>query len=344
MPEPADHEQLVVVDTLAAQPALELADAVTQVVRVGFGLVSVALAELIRAVEQAPRLPPERGPQVPADSVADLVVGTAWSAARLSGRLATTGTKVAAPIIGSVLRPPLVPTILQPGHMLQLVVERWQRDRPETVRTLSHWSMTVLPGAMEATLRQVDVEQVLSVVLDRIDIDALVTDLLRRIDPEALVIAVLGRIDLTRVAAGVDLDSLMATVLQRLDLEALMKASLHQVDLTATVIEQVDLGRVVEAAMQQLDLTKIVLQEVDLIGVAEYVVAGIDLPELIRGSTGSMASEAVRDVRLQGVDADAAVARVVDRLLRRRKRDTAVAPGSAEAGDSRSGAASKWTP
>jgi hypothetical protein len=330
MPGPADHEQLVVLDTLAAQPTLELADAVTQVVRVGFGLVSVALAEVLRAVEQAQPVRHERGPQVPAVSVADLVVGTAWTAARLSGRLATTGTRVAAPIIGSVLRPPLVPTILQPGHMLQLVVERWQRDRPETVRTLSYWSTTVLPGAMEATLRQVDVEHVVSVLLDRIDVDALFADVIRRIDLETLVIAVLGRIDLTRVASAVDLDSLMATVLQRLDLEALVKASLHQVDLSSTVIEQVDLGRVVEAAMQQLDLTKIVLEQVDLIGVADYVISGIDLPEIIRDSTGSMASEAVRDVRLQGVDADAAVARVVDRLLRRRKRDTAVSPAPAE--------------
>ena len=46
---------------------------------------------------------------------------------------------------------------------------------------------------------------------------------------------------------------------------------------------------------------------------------GIDLPEIIRESTGSMASEVVRDVRMQSIDADVAIARIVDRLIRRRR-------------------------
>ena len=62
------------------------------------------------------------------------------------------------------------------------------------------------------------------------------------------------------------------------------------------------------------------MEQVDLVGVAEYVVAEIDLPEIIRASTGSVASEAVRGLRMQGVDADQAVARVVDRMLFRRGR------------------------
>ena len=71
--------------------------------------------------------------------------------------------------------------------------------------------------------------------------------------------------------------------------------------------------------LEQIDLTEIVLQQVDLIRVAEYVVQGIDLPEIIRESTGTVASEAVRGLRMQGVDADAAVARIADRLLHRRR-------------------------
>ena len=54
------------------------------------------------------------------------------------------------------------------------------------------------------------------------------------------------------------------------------------------------------------------------VAVAEYVVAEIDLPEIIRASTGSVASETVRGLRMQGVGADQAVTRVVDRVLFRR--------------------------
>lgn len=53
-------------------------------------------------------------------------------------------------------------------------------------------------------------------------------------------------------------------------------------------------------------------------GLVEEVVDAIDLPEIIRQSTGSMASETVRGARMQAVAADEAVARVVDRLFLRR--------------------------
>jgi len=89
----------------------------------------------------------------------------------------------------------------------------------------------------------------------------------------------------------------------------------------------IDLGGVVASALQQVDLTQIVMQQVDLVGVAEYVVDAIDLPEIIRDSTGSVASEAVVGLRMQAVDADVVVGRVVDRMLRRsRQRRSEKAP------------------
>jgi predicted RNase H-like nuclease len=107
-----------------------------------------------------------------------------------------------------------------------------------------------------------------------------------------------------------------------------VQGALEQLDLTALVIAQIDLGDLVSAALQQVDLTEIVRQQVDLLGLAEYVVEGIDLPEIIRDSTGSVASEAVVGMRMQGIDADAAVGRVVDRVLRRRRQHrTGEAPG-----------------
>jgi hypothetical protein len=107
-------------------------------------------------------------------------------------------------------------------------------------------------------------------------------------------------------------------VLERVDLDAVLAAVLDRIDLTAVVLERVDLGEVVDAA----------LAEVDLVGLAEEVIDGVDLPEIIRESTGSMASDTVRGVRMQGIVADEAVGRAVDRLLLRRGRRATEAPGT----------------
>jgi len=94
------------------------------------------------------------------------------------------------------------------------------------------------------------------------------------------------------------------------------------------VVARVDLERIidridVDAVVGRADLDAVVAK-LDLIALAEYVVEGIDLPGIIRSSTGSMASEGVREVRRQGIGADERVAHVVDRLLHRPER----APGS----------------
>lgn len=96
---------------------------------------------------------------------------------------------------------------------------------------------------------------------------------------------------------------------------------LDRLDLTAVVLERVDLDAVVTA----------VLAQVDLIAIAEEVIDGVDLPEIIRESTGSMASDTVRGARMQGISADEAVGRAVDRLLLRHGRRAVRPPESADA-------------
>ena len=355
MSAPAEHSSRVVHDSRVAPASVDLADAVVQGVRAGFGVLSLGIGIALRTLGESPEpVPRQPGLRMPAAEVADIVVGTAWGAARLSGRLAATGARITAPALGLVLRPPLVPRRLQPAFALQQMVQRWQRDRPETLRTLGRWSATALPGAVGAALSQMDVEQVVTVVLDRVDLDVLVADILRPLDVTAITLAVLRGLDLTRIAStaleNTDLDStvndalgrldvdevagrvldqldLTRLVLDRVDLEQVVAAALDHLDLTSVVVDRVDLGVVVSAALRQVDLTQIVMQDVDLLGVAEYVVDGIDLPEIIRDSTGSVASEAVVGLRLQGVDADVSVGRVVDRMLRRRRqRRTEKAP------------------
>lgn len=345
MPAPPEHNSHVVHDSRVAPPSVDLADAVAQGVRAAFGILSLGIGVALRTLGESPETVPRHpGPRVPASDVADLVVGTAWGAARLSGRLAATGARITAPAIGLVLRPPLVPRRLQLASGVQLLVERWQRDRPETLRTLGRWSATALPGAVDAALGQVDVEQVAAVVLDRMDLDVLVADIVRRLDVTAVTLAVLQGLDLTRIASTaientdldsavndalgrLDVDEVAARLLEELDLERVVAGALERLDLTSIVVDKVDLGGVISAALRQVDLTQIVLQQVDLLGVAEYVIDGIDLPEIIRDSTGSVASEAVVGLRMQGVDADVVVGRVVDRMLRRRRqRRTEKAP------------------
>ena len=113
--------------------------------------------------------------------------------------------------------------------------------------------------------------------------------------------AIAGRLDVEAVIARVDLDA----VAERIDVEAI----LDRLDLTDTVLTRVDMKRVIEHVLAQMDLPVLV----------EGVLDEIDLPEIIRDSTGTMASETVRGVRMQGVTADEAVSRVVDRLLLRRR-------------------------
>ena len=60
------------------------------------------------------------------------------------------------------------------------------------------------------------------------------------------------------------------------------------------------------------------MSHLDLIGTAQRVVDGIDLPGIIRESTGSLATEAVTGVRVQGQAADDAVSHLVSRVLRRK--------------------------
>ena len=111
------------------------------------------------------------------------------------------------------------------------------------------------------------------------------------------------------------LDDVIAEVVRRVDLDETVsrldiEAVLDRMDLTETVLKRVDLVKVVDAVLAQMDL----------IALANEIIDGVDLPEIIRDSTGSMASETVKGVRMQGIGADQAVGRAVDRLLLRHAR------------------------
>src|SRR5215472_13767424 len=81
-------------------------------------------------------------------------------------------------------------------------------------------------------------------------------------------------------------------------------------------------SQVVEGVVARIDFEAVVDRQ---------VVDDMDLPDLIRDSTGTMASEGVVGLRMQGIEADERVSKIVDKvLLRRNARKTQVRPQAHE--------------
>ena len=82
----------------------------------------------------------------------------------------------------------------------------------------------------------------------------------------------------------------------------------------AQVMRRIDLNELVE---KYVDVERLIAG-MDLATLTNQVMAEIDLPEIIRQSTGSVASETLRGVRMQAISADDVVARLGGRLRLRR--------------------------
>jgi hypothetical protein len=175
--------------------------------------------------------------------------------------------------------------------------------------------------AIAEVVRRVDVEPVLDsldlteIVLQRVRLDAVVREVIVHVDEDEIATLV-TKVDIDGIARSLDVDAVLdqmaltVIVLKRVDLVKVVDAVLDQMDLTEIVLKRVDLVKVVDAVLDQMDL----------IALANEIIDGVDLPEIIRDSTGSMASETVKGVRMQGIGADQAVDRAIDRLLLRRSR------------------------
>jgi hypothetical protein len=278
---------------------------------------------VIPADEQhVPLRPPRRsGVEAYGNAVGDAVDG-AVAVLAVSGALARYAAEVAATGRRRVLaRLPLA----GPARGLRRALYG------PTARVLAHPASAAV-RAVSVAADQV-VPEVVRAVLARLDVPALVREYvdLDRLAAMLDVDAVVARVDLDAVMERVDLDAVMDrvdldAVVARLDLDRIVdkvdvSRVIDKVDLDA-VVSRVDLDR----AVDRVDIDR-VLSRTDLAGLARYVVAEIDLPGLLRASTGSVTTEVVRSVRDQGADADRAVERVVDRLLRRQARHTGP-PGS----------------
>lgn len=228
----------------------------------------------------------------------DLTIGLTASAVGLAAvvgrRLVGATRPVTAPLTGLVLRPPVVAERYQPATWVILAGHRGAARRERLVVEVTALLDLLVPVIADAMLRRMDLTDV---VRRYVDLD----DLVATVDLDEAV----GRVDLDAVVGRLDLDRI---VRERVDLDG--------------IVSTLD----IDAIAARIDIDA-VIGRIDLVGLAEDVIAEVDLPEIIRDSTGSMASETVRGVRMQSVNADEAIGRAVDRFrLRRARRVPPVPP------------------
>jgi hypothetical protein len=125
-------------------------------------------------------------------------------------------------------------------------------------------------------------------------------------------------------------NQLAAAAFARAVLGGVVAAVLEEVDLDA-VVDRLDMDRIVErldmdAIVARVDVDAI-LDRVDLAAVTERVMDEVDVAEIIRESSSTMASETADALRVQGMQADQVLSRLVDRVLRRKgERQTGFGP------------------
>jgi hypothetical protein len=269
-----------------------------------------------------------------AAGMAALTINAAVSVTRLVAR-------AAAPVGRLMLHPPLLNERLHPARVVEAFADRGERARILANADFNRIVAAVVPSVVNEVLdsldltelvrRRVDIDSLVSTVdvvavVDRLDVDAIarqmdIEGMLRQVDLDAIVSkididAIVRQVDIDAIARQVDIDAIVSQV----DIDAVAK----RIDMDA-IVERID----IDAIVSRVDVEAI-LRRLDLVAIAEEVVNGIDLPEIIRESTGSMASDVVRDARMQSIDADVAIARVVDRVIRRRRARRTDAPGEPE--------------
>src|SRR5829696_6162535 len=262
----------------------------------------------------------------------DAAVGVAAAATNAAVSVTRLFARAAAPVGRLVMHPPLVNKSLHPARVVEAFADRGYLARTSANTDLNRIIAAVVPPVVEEVLDSLDLT---ALVQERVDIDALVST----VD----IAAVVDRMDIDAIVRQVDVDGMLRQVdidaiVSKVDIDAIVRqvdidAIARQVDVDA-IARRIDVDAIVEridvdAIVSRVDVDAIV-RRLDLVALAEEVVNGIDLPEIIRESTGSMASDVVRDARMQSIEADETIARIVDRIIRRRRARLTDAPGEPE--------------
>jgi hypothetical protein len=182
---------------------------------------------------------------------------------------------------------------------------QWKASQSDMVEAATSFLGALVPEIAQGLADQVDLT---ALVRERVDVNAIVED----VDIDRI----LDRVDIDAVVDRLDIDEIVARVdMERLAREFPIETIVDRLDVNS-VADRLDTDRVIA----RTDVLGIV-QRLDLAEIAVEVIDEIDLPRLVRESSGIMANETVQTVRVQGMNADHLVSRVVDRVLRREARD-----------------------
>lgn len=307
--EPAD-EEMSYEDAIAAdadrleddpsgetQPGSHIVGMMEQGVRVGAGLFAAgasALADALRTTIAHDE--PEDDPD-PAATLAGAGLGAAVTAAEAAAGAATKMADALGPAISWLVEPRFAKDAGEmAGGVVRVLDGQWKASQGEMVDAATSFLGALVPEITKGLAEQVDLT---ALVREQIDLDAIVADvdidrILDRVDVDAIV----SRVDMERVARSFPVEA----VVERVDVNR--------------AADRLDVDRVVA----RTDLQAIV-DRLDLAAIAEEVIDEIDLPQLVRESSGIMANETIQTVRVQGMNADRLVSRLVDSVLRRQARD-----------------------
>jgi hypothetical protein len=289
-------------------PNSELTLMLEQIARVGLGLtvgvVDAVAGSLRRTADEQP--PSDAPRNEPVEVLTGAALGAAATLAELMAKAVGAASDAVEPVASVAANPPLLGGFSRgAGSALRFLDGTWKAKEADARSSAESFMRDLVPQVTAGALEQIDLT---ALVRERLDINAIAAD----IDLDALI----ARVDINAIVDRLDMEALVA----KLPIDAVI----DRVDLNA-VADRLDVDRVAE----RLDLEAVVAR-IDLAGLAQEVIDEIDLPEIIRDSSGAMASETVQEVRVLGIGADRFVATIVDRILRRKHgRDTAV-PGLRE--------------
>jgi hypothetical protein len=296
----------------AAPPPPPVTELLAQAMRIAVGLAVLSMDALIEAVARTLGSEPDVASELEAEEgpppsglplLAGAALGVTLETVRWGARAFETLGRTAELMLGLAPHPAFV---RQPVERASGVAEgldaRWREQRPRDEAAATAFLQLLVPQVVDAVLDQVDLNEL---VRERIEVDRVVD----RVDLERVV----ARIDLDEVAERIDVDR----IVERLDMHALVQRL--PVD---EVADRIDVERVVsrvdlDAVAGRLDVEAIV-RRLDLAAIARDVIDEIDLTSIIRDAMGSMTTETVGGIRVQSMNADRAISRLVDRVLQRR--------------------------
>ena len=306
---------------VAAQPPPPLEQLVEQTFRIAIGLTALASEILAEAIARTLGREPLAEEEVPGDEtsrpasgvplVAGAALGVALEAGRWGARAATTMYRSAELFFSLVTSPGFVQEPLrEAGSRLGTLDSRWREQRTRDEEAAAALLRLLIPQVVDAALDQVDLNEL---VATRVEIDRIIEQVdLDRVIGHMDLDAIVNKLDIDRILERIDVGAIVERVpvdeiVSRLDIDAIVA----RVDLDQ-VVSRVD----VQAVADSLDLQALV-RRLDLTAIASEVIEEVNLTQIIQEAIGSMTTETVGGIRVQSMNADRAISRLVERLLRR---------------------------